>query len=296
MVDMHAGAFRLALAEIDGARPVIERSGVCHRIDRLLNGNEPDIVEILAQWPHWQPLLDATFAQADRDAAIDPGKLRYLPPISRPPKLVCIGTNYRDHLREMNVTDIPQYPYAFLRPLTCLAAHGDDIPLPAWPKLIDWEAELGVIIAKGGRDLKGAAARAAIGGYTVINDLSARDWIVDRPWVGIDWVMQKAWDKFQPTGPWIVPAAFVMNPQNLAIELTVNGILRQKSNTGEMIFGVQEIVEHLSRIMTLEPGDVIATGTPAGVGFGQRPPLSLTGGDIVRVTIEGLGTLENRIV
>jgi 2-keto-4-pentenoate hydratase/2-oxohepta-3-ene-1,7-dioic acid hydratase in catechol pathway len=135
----------------------------------------------------------------------------------------------------------------------------------------------------------------AIAGYTIINDVSARDWIESRPSVGIDWVMQKAWDRFQPTGPWITPSEFIANPNDLHIWLTVNGVMKQDSNTSQMIFGVGAIVEHLSKIMTLEPGDIIATGTPAGVGFGARPRERLRKGDVVRVGIDGLGTLENRI-
>jgi 2,4-didehydro-3-deoxy-L-rhamnonate hydrolase len=136
----------------------------------------------------------------------------------------------------------------------------------------------------------------AVGGYTVVNDVSARDWIANPPFVGIDWVMQKSWNKFQPTGPWVTPARFVADPQNLPIELTVNGEMKQKANTSQMIFGVRDIVRHLSGMMTLEPGDIIATGTPAGVGFGRRPPEFIKGGDRIRVTIEGLGSLENYFV
>lgn len=128
-----------------------------------------------------------------------------------------------------------------------------------------------------------------------MNDISARDWIAEAPSVGIDWVMQKAFDGFAPMGPLITPAEFVPDPQRLSIRLTVNGERKQDSTTANMLFSVQEIVEHLASIMTLEPGDVIATGTPAGVGYGRKPPEALKSGDTMIVEIEGLGRLETPV-
>jgi 2,4-didehydro-3-deoxy-L-rhamnonate hydrolase len=215
-------------------------------------------------------------------------------PVARPSKVICVGANYRDHLREMKVTQLPEFPYSFLRPITSLSAHAQEIRLPEIPKMVDWEAELGVIIgSKFGPDSK-VDPMTAVAGYTVINDISARDWIANRPFVGIDWVMQKSWDNFQPTGPWITPKEFVNDVQNLPISLWVNDVIKQQSNTQQMIFGVREIVAHLGSMMTLEPGDVIATGTPSGVGYGMSPKEFINSGDTVRVTIDGLGTLENK--
>ena len=217
-------------------------------------------------------------------------------PIADPKKIILIGVNYRDHIEEMKVTELPKFPYAFLRPQTSLAAHGETIKLPEWPQLIDWEAELGVII---GREIRPGSwgddqhLLSSVAGYTVINDVSARDWIASRPPVGIDWVMQKAWDRFQPTGPWITPAKFVADPQTLSIELTVNGVTRQKSNTSQMVFSIAKILRHLSNIMTLEPGDIIATGTPAGVGFARKPIETIKAGDEISVSIGSLGILTN---
>lgn len=261
-----------------------------------LVGKSVEVLDVLRDWSDWQPRIAAALDTCDADAALEETALVYLSPIPRPPKIVCIGTNYHDHLREMGVTVAPEFPYAFLRPLTCLAGHREEVPMPSWPQFVDWEAELGIIVGKGGRNLTGETARRAIGGFTIINDISARDWIENRPWVGIDWVMQKGWDKFQPTGPWLVPAEYVPEPGNLAIELTVNGIVRQDSNTAEMIFDTVSIIEHLSRIMTLELGDIIATGTPAGVGFGQKPRIQLQRGDVMSVNIQGLGNLETTMV
>src|SRR5438128_2194155 len=141
-------------------------------------------------------------------------------------------------------------------------------------------------------ELRGAAVLDAIAGYTIINDLSARDWIRGKPEVGIDWVMMKAYDGFSPIGPWFTPAEHVPDPQALGIRCWVNDELRQDSNTSEMVFGVQAILEHLAGIMTLLPGDVVATGTPAGVGFGRDPQQFLHAGDAVAIEIDGLGRLE----
>lgn len=132
--------------------------------------------------------------------------------------------------------------------------------------------------------------------YSLLNDVSARDWIAEAPPVGIDWVMQKAFDGFAPMGPLITPAAFVHDPQHLSMTLTVNGQVKQHSTTANMIFSVREIIEHLTSIMTLEPGDVIATGTPAGVGYAKKPPEYLRAGDTMIVEIEGLGQLETPVI
>lgn len=135
-----------------------------------------------------------------------------MPPLARPPKLICIGTNYADHIAEMGVHDVPRFPYAFLKPATSLAGSGATVTLPRQARMVDWEAELAVVIGRRVRGVRGAAAMAAVAGYSVLNDVSARDWIADRPSLGIDWIMQKAFDGFAPMGPFITPAAFVPAP------------------------------------------------------------------------------------
>ena len=276
--------------------PIVLVGERVHTLAEVLGEEAPaDLAGVFADWPRIDALLAAR-AEAVSAAGRDPGGIDYLTPLANPRKVVCIGANYSDHLAEMKGPDAPAFPYAFMRPQTSLAAHREEIRLPSGAAMIDWEAELGVII---GRSFGPGAAGDpldAVAGYTVINDISARDWIESRPFVGIDWVMQKAWDQFQPTGPWITPARFVPDPQRLPIELTLNEEVKQKSNTAEMIFGVREIIGHLAGMMTLEPGDIIATGTPAGVGFGRQPREFIKSGDQVRVTIDTLGTLENRFV
>lgn len=284
--------YKLATAVVAGHEtPMVVSEGRAWRLAEVLGEDAPStLLEVFQDWSRFTAALSEANPSAE---GLDAASLTYATPISRPPKVICVGTNYRDHLAEMKVTNLPQFPYAFFRPYTSLAAHGEVIKLPSMPKLVDWEAELGIVMGASIGPGSEADPLGAIAGYTVINDISARDWIHSRPPVGIDWVMQKAWDRFQPTGPWITPASQIADPQNLSMELTVNGVTKQKSNTGQMIFGAADIVRHLSSIMTLEPGDLIATGTPAGVGFGRNPVENIQPGDRVTVTIEGLGTLEN---
>jgi 2,4-diketo-3-deoxy-L-fuconate hydrolase len=288
--------YKLGTGVIDGRpTPLVLVGGKVHTLAEVLGDEAPETLEaVFADWAK----LDATIAAkvAKLSGGRDPSGISYLTPLANPRKVICIGTNYRDHLAEMKVTELPSFPYGFLRPQTCLAAHQEAIRLPSGAKMVDWEAELGIIIGRTFGPGETADPLEAVGGYTVINDISARDWIANRPFVGIDWVMQKSWDQFQPTGPWITPAREVADPHNLPIHLTLNGVMKQQSNTGQMIFGVRDIIRHLSAMMTLEPGDIIATGTPAGVGFGRRPPEFIKPGDQITITVEGLGTLENTFI
>lgn len=294
--------YKLGTALIEGeARPVALVRGRVFTISELLvnetaRGAPQALRDLFGEWGWFRSLLaDAVHRLSPTARGREPEDLVFLPPVINPGKLICIGANYRDHLAEMKAPDLPTYPYAFLRPQSSLAAHREEIVLPGWPKMVDWEAELALVI--GQFDGNGATdPLEAIAGYTIVNDVSARDWIAKRPSIGVDWVMQKAWDHFQPTGPWITPAEFVADPQALPIELTLNGVVKQSSSTSQMVFGVREIIRHLAAIMTLTPGDIIATGTPAGVGFGRAPQEFIRAGDTVRVSITGLGTLENRFV
>ncbi|MEM7345070.1 MAG: fumarylacetoacetate hydrolase family protein, partial [Chloroflexota bacterium] len=178
---------------------------------------------------------------------------------------------------------------------TTLVGSEVEVQIPTQSTMVDWEAELAIVIGQRCRQVRGEAALAAVAGYSIINDLSARDWIASAPPVGIDWIMQKAFDGFCPMGPFITPAEFVTDPDNLQLSLTVNGVLKQDSNTANLVFSVQQMVEHLASIMTLEPGDVIATGTPAGVGYSRKPQEFLKPGDEMIVEIEGLGQLVTRM-
>jgi 2-keto-4-pentenoate hydratase/2-oxohepta-3-ene-1,7-dioic acid hydratase in catechol pathway len=197
----------------------------------------------------------------------------------------------------MKIAMLPSYPYSFLKPPgNTLRGSGEPVQAPGNVRMMDWEAELAVVIGRTVRDVAAAHALDSVAGYANFNDLSARDWLADRPGVGIDWVRHKAFDGFAPMGPYFLPAEFVQDPQQLPMRLWVNDELRQDSNTSQMVFGVAAIIEHLSSIMTLAPGDVIATGTPAGVGYGRQPHQFLHPGDTVRIQIGALGDLVTPIV
>ena len=291
--------FQLASATVGGAPTVVLVVGSdVYRLNDLLPEGTvapQHLGVLLADWPQWHPVVTVAAARAPGEASpVRPQG--WLPPVT-PGKLVCIGTNYHGHLREMN-TSPPALPYSFLKPVsTGLTASGASVTLPIGPRMVDWEAELAIVIGSRLHNVKGPEVLDAVAGYTITNDLSARDWIIDRPKeVGIDWVMMKGYDGFSPIGPYVTPKEFVADPQALRIRCWVNGELKQDSNTSDMVFGVQAILEHLAGIMTLEPGDVIATGTPAGVGFGRSPQQFLHDGDTVAVEIEGLGRLETLMV
>lgn len=289
--------YKIGSGLVDGVKqPILLIENCVYTLEQIQGSQARSSLEdVFTNWDSVDGALTES-PYPDPKTALKDHQFEICTPIANPRKIVCIGTNYHDHLKEMKVSKLPDFPYAFMRPQNCLAAHKEIIRLPKKAKMIDWEAELGIVIGRATSPTDSGDPIASVGGYTVLNDLSARDWIQDRPFVGIDWVMQKSWDQFQPTGPWITPARFISDPENLEIELKLNGELKQSSNTRELIFGVREILEHLSGMMTLEPGDIIATGTPAGVGFGREPPEFINSGDHVVVTIEGLGSLENTFV
>jgi 2-keto-4-pentenoate hydratase/2-oxohepta-3-ene-1,7-dioic acid hydratase in catechol pathway len=211
-------------------------------------------------------------------------------PIDRPQKIVCIGLNYRDHAEEQG-TELPAAPLLFAKWPNTLIGAGDPIVIPPVTKQVDYEAELGVVIGERVHGASAENALAAVAGYLCLNDVSARD----LQFSDGQWVRGKSLDTFCPVGPELVPAADVPDPQALAIRALVNGEALQDSTTANMIFSVAEIVAHVSQAITLEPGDLIATGTPAGVGAFRDPQVWLQPGDEVTIEIEGLGVLTNPV-
>lgn len=209
-------------------------------------------------------------------------------PLPRPPKILCMGLNYRDHAAEAKL-DIPKYPVLFAKYSNTVIGAGENIVLPKVSTKPDYEGEFGFVIGKGGRHIEAANWREHIFGYMNCNDVSARDYQMSVS----QWTMGKNFDTFAPMGPWIVTADEIEDPHNLDISLTLNGERMQSSNTRELIFKIPETVAFLSSVMTLEPGDIVLTGTPAGVGFGRKPPRWLMPGDEVVVRVEGLGELRN---
>jgi 2,4-diketo-3-deoxy-L-fuconate hydrolase len=210
-------------------------------------------------------------------------------PIEQPGKVVCVGMNYRDHAAESGL-EVPDHPVLFAKWPNALIGPGEPILLPAGSDQVDYEAELGVVIGRRARGLAVEDALGAVAGYVCVNDVSARD----LQFADGQWTRAKSLDTFCPVGP-LTPAAEIPDPQRLRIRCLLNGEPLQDSSTEHMVFSVAELVAFISEGITLEPGDLIATGTPAGVGFTRKPPVFLQPGDEVTVEIEGLGSLTNPV-
>ena len=225
--------------------------------------------------------------------AIDAAAAKLLAPIPDPPKVVCLGLNYRDHAAESGMEPPPE-PVLFSKYATAVIGPGATIELPACSDQVDFEAELVVVVGKPGRDIREANALSHVGGYMVGHDVSARDWQLQKP--GKQWMAGKTFDTFAPVGPAIVTPDEVGDPHNLGIRLRLNGQTMQDSSTSQLIFKVDELIAYLSKVFTLEPGDLIFTGTPPGVGMSRKPPIWLKAGDVVEVEIDKLGVLRNTVV
>ena len=258
---------------------------------RDLSGTVPDIAD--------ESLLPATQASLTRidlaklpvASGNSPGKLRLGPCVGRVGKFICIGLNYSDHAAEAGMK-VPDEPVIFMKATSAICGANDDIVIPRGGIKVDWEVELGVVIGTPARYISQADAMTHVAGYCVINDLSERAFQLEGTG---QWVKGKSADTFGPIGPWLVTADEVPDPQDLKIWLEVDGHRYQNGTTRTMIFGVRQLVSYVSRFMSLQPGDIISTGTPPGVGMGQRPPLYLRNGNRMHLEIEGLGE-QNQLV
>jgi len=265
------------------------------------------VLGLLHKWDTAHPMLEAAAKSANPKDGLAERDVTLMAPILYPGALYCAGANYWDHLEEMaeiakrmtgkapSMTKAKD-PYFFMK--NCaggIIGHGAPARLPSFSKQVDWEAELGVVIGKQCRHVSEADAFDAVAGYVIVNDLSARD-LMKREGspFGMDWIGQKCFEDAAPMGPWFTPAAYVANPNELAIKLWVNGVLKQNSNTSRLVHGIAEQIVYLSQHFTLFPGDVIATGTPAGVGMPRGEFLKV--GDEVKIEIDGCGTLTNKMV
>lgn len=273
------------------------------------------VLGMLDRWDEWSSALETIADAAGNLAPLEPpprdgssgsfdphrrggssGSLdppdRWLAPILHPRKVVGVGANYKDHLDHAGIP-YPRTPYLFLKPAsTTLLGSGQPMVIPRQAQFADWEGELAVVIGRRARRVDEADALGVVAGYAPANDASARDWLADAiPPLGSDWLLHKGWDGFTPMGPLITPARFVPDPQQLGIRLTVDGVTKQDGTTANMVFTVARLVAHASSIMTLEPGDVLLTGTPMGSGFALDPKERLEPGQTMVVDVEGLGTL-----
>jgi 2-keto-4-pentenoate hydratase/2-oxohepta-3-ene-1,7-dioic acid hydratase in catechol pathway len=230
----------------------------------------------------------------DRAPALLPvDSVKLLAPILDPEKIICVGLNYRDHAAESGAA-IPREPVLFSKFPSAIIGPDEAIVLPPVSKEVDYEAELVLVVGKGGRFIPEAQALDHLAGYTVGHDVSARDWQLKKD--GGQWLAGKTFDTFAPIGPHVVTPDEVPDALNLGIRLRLNGETKQDSNTRQMIFSPAAIVAYVSQVVTLQPGDLIFTGTPPGVGFAKKPPLFLKAGDVCEVEIDGLGVLRNPVV
>jgi 2-keto-4-pentenoate hydratase/2-oxohepta-3-ene-1,7-dioic acid hydratase in catechol pathway len=254
--------------------------------DEIADLGDADPIRLLAAGP----------AGIDRAANAAAGRIplagvALLAPIPRPPKFLAIGLNYADHIAEAGMA-APDFPVFFNKQTTCVIGPHDAIEVPKVSALVDYEAELGIVIGRRCRHVPVARAHEVIAGYTVINDVTVRDWQFKAPTMTIG----KSFDTHGPTGPWVVTADEIADPQDLHLRTWVNGDLLQDASTKEMTFDCAQQIATLSTAFTLEPGDLIATGTPAGVGIVRKPPVFLQPGDTVRVEIGGIGVIENPVI
>lgn len=238
-------------------------------------------------------------ASLARLAALDPASLplvagepRFGTPVAGIGKMICVGMNYADHAAETGAP-VPEQPVLFMKATTAIGGANDTVVIPRDSVKTDWEVELGVIIGEVARDVSLDDAMWHVAGYAVVNDLSEREFQLEH---GGQWVKGKSCDTFGPIGPWLVTRDEVADPQNLSLWLEVNGHRYQHGNTRTMVYGVAYLVSYISRYMTLMPGDVISTGTPAGVGLGLKPPTYLKPGDVIELSIEGLGRQRQDVV
>ena len=268
-----SGGYRVGVLTDDG------------KIGDLTQGQDLSATEVLSYFD-----LDSGFLKRQPSDTLSRDEVEIVSPVPRPGKIICIGLNYRDHAEESGMA-IPTSPVIFSKFSTCSIGPNEPVIIPEGSTQTDYEAELAFVIGRRAQSVKKEDALNYVFGYTNFNDVSARDF----QFADGQWQRGKSCDTFAPMGEFVATTDEIPDPQNLSIKLRLNGETLQDSNTDQMIFGVAELVEFLSQFITLEPGDVVATGTPPGVGFARKPPVYLKDGDTVEVEIEGLGVLSNPV-
>jgi 2-keto-4-pentenoate hydratase/2-oxohepta-3-ene-1,7-dioic acid hydratase in catechol pathway len=276
---LQEGSARIGVVTDDG---VVDLSAAAPELPREMS-------VLLSAGPDALRRASSAASNAKSRLALD--AVRLAAPIARPPKFLAIGLNYADHVAEAGI-EAPKLPTVFNKQSTCVNGPNDPVWMPRISHVLDYEGELGFVIGRRCRHVPRDRAHEVIAGYFVVNDVTIRDWQLRVP----TWTMGKSFDTHGPIGPWISTADEVGDPHSLRLRTWVNDELRQDSNTKQLIFDCYALVAHLSDGFTLEPGDVIATGTPGGVGIAMKPPKLLVVGDRMRVEIEGLGAIENEVV
>jgi 2-keto-4-pentenoate hydratase/2-oxohepta-3-ene-1,7-dioic acid hydratase in catechol pathway len=250
-----------------------------------------DMLSVIRGGREARGVLEQFVNSAKLDRFAEPDDLTLLAPIPRPNKLICVGLNYRDHAIESNM-EIPKVPTIFNKFATSVIGPGENIVLPKNSEKPDYEAEMAFVIGKGGRHIPAENWQDHVFGYTIVNDVSARDFQM----ATTQWLMGKTFDTFAPMGPAIVTADEISDPHALDIKMIINGQTLQSSNTKELIFRIPDLIAFLSSVFTLEPGDIVSTGTPSGVGFSHKPPRWLRDGDECVVSVTGIGELRNPVI
>ena len=261
------------------------------RVISLAPAGFPDMISIVGSGPGGRATIEEFIRNSPTEAVCPLASVRLLAPVPRPPKLICVGLNYRDHAAEAR-QEIPKVPTIFTKFSNTVIGPDEAIVLPKLSRKPDYEAEFMFVIGTGGRHIAAENAARHVFGYTIFNDVSARD--VQS--ATSQWMIGKSFDTFAPMGPYLVSADEIADPYALDISLSIGGEVLQHSNTRELIFKIPELIAHLSGVVTLEPGDVVATGTPGGVGFARKPPRYLQPGDEIIIRIEGLGELRNPVI
>ena len=281
---------RLVTFELAGqARP-----GVLSDVDTLLDLftiGFPSLLAFIEAGQEGRAKAETFKDQSPQSARHSLRNVKLLAPIPKPRKLICVGLNYRDHALETG-SEIPSVPTIFNKFATAVIANGENIVLPKVSKSPDYEAEFAFVMGRGGRHIAPESWADHVYGYTIVNDVSARDY----QRATTQWLMGKTFDTFAPMGPWIVTADEIADPHDVDIQLDINGEMLQSSNTRELIFKVPDLIAFLSSVFTLEPGDIVSTGTPSGVGVARKPPRFLKAGDQVTIKIPKIGELTNPVV
>jgi acylpyruvate hydrolase len=278
------GQMRLGALRADGSGNWVTD---LNRLNPLL---PPDMIAFLQAGAEAMALAQTAVSNATPDQWIDCAAVKLNAPVMRPGKIICIGQNYLEHAKESGASR-PPFPIIFAKYANTVIGPGEPIVIPPAVEKPDYEGELAVVIGRQGRDIPESQALSYVAGYMPLNDVSARDW---QNRTG-QWVIGKTCDTFCPMGPALVTADEVPDPQNLHLRTVIGDEVLQVGYTGDMIFSVAFLIADMSRVMTLEPGDVIATGTPPGIGAARVPPRWLRPGDVVRVEIDGVGVLENPV-